>query len=122
MGRIVTSPAEDPHEDLGARADHLEAAEVEVEHEGRRVRPSQGTIKREGREVEGLRPALRRHDLEDVARADVLLGLLDRREIIGLGEVRHGLGRRRGLPEPRVSGTARSRSRTASITRSAACA
>ena len=32
---------EDAHEDLGRCADDMEAAEVEIEHEGRRVRPPQ---------------------------------------------------------------------------------
>ena len=50
----------DAHEDLGAGADHLEAAEVEVEHVGRGVGPPERAVEREGRQVEGLRPALAR--------------------------------------------------------------
>ena len=69
-----------PHEDFGAGADDLEPAEVEEEHEGRRVGAPQRAIEREGRQLEPLRPALRGDDLEDVARADVVLGLLHRRQ------------------------------------------
>ena len=71
IGRMVTVPSLTPDEDLGAGADHLEAAEVEVEHVGRGVGAPQRAVEREGRQVEGLRPALARHDLEDVAGADV---------------------------------------------------
>ena len=49
----------DAHEDLGAGADHLEAAEVEVEHVGRGVGPPQRPVEREGRQLERQRPALR---------------------------------------------------------------
>ncbi len=48
----------DPHQDLGAGADHLEAAEVEVEHVGRGVGAPQRAVEREGRQVEVQPPAL----------------------------------------------------------------
>ena len=84
----------DPHQDLGAGADHLEAAEVEVEHVGAGVGAPQRAVEREGRQVEALRPALRGHDLEDVAGADVVLGPLDHLEVARVGGVRHRLAGR----------------------------
>ena len=46
-----------PHEDLGAGADHLEAAEVEEEHEGRGVRAPQRAVEREGRQRRSAAPS-----------------------------------------------------------------
>ena len=66
-----------PHQDLGARAHHLEVAEVEIEHVGAGVGAPQRPVERERRQREVQRPALRGHHLEDVAGADVLLGRLD---------------------------------------------
>jgi len=85
--------AKHPHEDLGGGPDHLEAAEIEEEHERRGVGAAQGAVEREGRQREGLGPALARHDLEDIARADVVLRLFHRREVIGAREVGNRLGR-----------------------------
>ena len=67
--------AKDAHEDFWAGPDHLKAAEVEIEHEGRRVGAPQAAIEREGRLAKCLRPALAWHDLKDVACANVVLGL-----------------------------------------------
>ncbi len=77
------------HQDFRARADDLEAAEIEIAEEGRRVHTSQRAIEREGRQGEGRGEALRQHDLENVARANVFLGLLDHVEKARLGRVGH---------------------------------
>ena len=61
------------HEDLGARADEREVAEIEVEEERRGIGAAQRAIERERRQRERRREALRQHDLEDVAGGDVLL-------------------------------------------------
>ena len=66
-----------PHQDLRARADDREAAEIEEEQEGRGVEPAQRAVEGEGRQLEGQLEALGRHDLEDVAGEDVFLGPLD---------------------------------------------
>ena len=42
-----------PHQDLRARADDGEVAEIEEEQEGRGVEPAQRAVEREGRQVEG---------------------------------------------------------------------
>ena len=63
------------HQNFGARADEREAAEVEMEQERRRVEAPQRAIERERRQRERRGEALRQHDLEDVAGADVLLRL-----------------------------------------------
>ena len=62
------------HQDLRARADELEAAEIEEEQERRGIEPAQRAVEREGRQRERRGEALRRHDLEDIAGADVVLG------------------------------------------------
>ena len=54
----------------------LEAAEIEEEQERRGIDPAQRAVKREGRQRERRREALRQHHLEDVAGADVFLRLL----------------------------------------------
>ena len=71
--------AKDPDQDLGAGADHLKTAKVEVEHERRRIGASQRAIERKGLLRELLRPTLCGHHLKDVAGADIVLGLLHRR-------------------------------------------
>ena len=77
----------DADQDLGGCAHDLKAAHVEEEHEGRRVRAPQAAIQREGRQREVDGPALRGHHLEDVARADVVLGPFHSRDIALPGEV-----------------------------------
>ena len=85
------------HEDLGAGANDLERAAVAIvrvgfhvqeEHEGRRVGAAERPVKGKGRQRKVQRPALRRHHLEDVARADVVPGAFDRRQVVGAGKVR----------------------------------
>ena len=94
IGRTVTAFAFQAHEYLGRGADDVEIAEVEVVHVGRRIDRAQRPVERERRGAVGLGHALRRHDLHDVAVADVALGALDRRVIRRLAEARHGrLGR-----------------------------
>ena len=74
---MVTDAVAQPHQDFRAAADDREAAEIEEEQERRRVDPPQRAIQREGRQREGHREALARHDLEDVAGGDVFLAALD---------------------------------------------
>ncbi len=62
-------------EDLGARADHREARQVEEIEERRGVHPPQRAVEVERRQREGAGEALGEHDLEDVARLDVVLRL-----------------------------------------------
>ena len=81
---------ENADQNFRARADHLKAPEVEIEHERRRVRAPQRAVKRKRRQRKVLRPALRRHDLENVAGADVLLGALHGCQVSVLGKVRDG--------------------------------
>ncbi len=78
------------HQDFGARADDLEVAEIEIAQERRRIDPPQRPVKRERRQRERRLEALRQHDLEDVAGADVLLRLVDHLQILGLARVRGG--------------------------------
>ena len=82
-----------PHQDLRARDDDLEAAEIEVAEIGRGVDPPQRPVEREGRQVEPAREALRQHDLEGVAGGDVFLRLRDHRLVLGLGRVGDRLAR-----------------------------
>jgi hypothetical protein len=63
------------HQNFGAGPDHLKAAEVEEEQEGRGVGAAQAAVQREGRQGKALRPALAGHHLKDVARADIVPGL-----------------------------------------------
>ena len=67
------------HQDLRAGADHGEAAEIEEEQERRGVEPAQRAIERERRQPERRGESARRHDLEDVAGADIFLRRLDHR-------------------------------------------
>ena len=97
------------HQDLRARADEREVAEVEMEQERRRVEAAQRAVERERRQRERRREALRQHDLEDVAGADVLLRPLDHGEILARARVRARLrlrelasGERSGMRERRL--------------------
>ena len=76
------------HQHLGARSHHGEAAEIEEEQERRRVDPPQRAVQRERRQHERHREALADHDLERVARGDVVLAPVHRGEEVGLGEIR----------------------------------
>ncbi len=93
---MVTWPPKTRTRNLGAGADHLKAAEIEEEHEGRGVGAPERAVKRKGRQREGLAPALAGHHLKDVAPADMRLGPAHRVEIPRAGEVRFGLGLRPG--------------------------
>ncbi len=97
------------HQDLGAGAGQLEVAEVQIEHERRRVEPPQGAVEGERVELERRAEAMARHDLEDVAGADVLLGLLDDLAVVGAAD-----GRGQGLLDDLLA-LARGRQRTAQV-------
>ncbi len=84
-----------PDQDLGARADQGEAVEIQIEQERRRVEPAQRPIQRQGRQIEGQAEALGGHHLEDVARPDVGLRLLDHGVVLGAGHVRDRCRQRR---------------------------
>ena len=75
------------HQDFRARDDDLEAAEIEEAEIGRRIDAPQRAIERERRQIEAAGEALRQHDLERVARDDVLLRPRDHRQEFGLGRV-----------------------------------
>ena len=62
----------DGQQRLGARARHLEVAEVEEVHVGAGVDRAQAAVDREGLDGHGGRPALGGHDLEGVSGVDVL--------------------------------------------------
>ncbi len=83
------------HQHFRARSHHREAAVIEEEQEGRGVEAPERAIEREGRQAERHAQPHRRHDLEDLAGADVLLRRLDHRHAIGARHV--GLGRRQLL-------------------------
>ncbi len=87
------------HVDLGRGADDGEVARVQNEHVRRRVDGAQGAVEIERRAVEGLGEALRRHELDDVARAHELLAGLDGVLEGGLGEVAPGRGDEAGVDE-----------------------
>ena len=72
-----------PHQDLRARADDREAAEIEEIQERRGIDPAQRAVERERRQRERRLEALRQHDLEDVAGGDVFLGALHHRAVLG---------------------------------------
>jgi hypothetical protein len=61
-------------------------AHVVIEHVRGRVDAAQRAVQREGRCGEGLRHALRQHDLHDVAVENVLLGFFYRRLECGFTE------------------------------------
>ena len=76
------------HQDLGTRADDLEAAKIEEAKIRRRIDPPQRPIKGERRYVQAAREPLRQYDLEGVARRDIVLRPGDHRKIFGLGRIR----------------------------------
>ena len=80
-----------PHQDFRARDDDLEAAEIEEAEIGRGIDAPQRAIERERRQFEAAGEALRKHDLEGVARDDVILRLGDHGEEFGLAGVGDGL-------------------------------
>ena len=75
IGRMVTVSSRNADQDFRAGADDLEVREVEIEQEGRGIDAAQRAVERERRQGEGRLEALRQHDLEDVAGADVVLRL-----------------------------------------------
>ena len=64
-----------PHQDLRRGAGQLKVAEVQVEQEGRRIGAPQAAIERERVPLERRAEAVAGHHLEDVAGADIGLGL-----------------------------------------------
>ena len=66
-----------PDQNLGARSDHGEAAEIQIIEEGGGIDPAQRPIKREGGERERRLEALAQHHLKDVAGGNVVLGAFD---------------------------------------------
>ena len=74
IGRTVTTPSRTRTRISGLDPATRKAAEVEEEQERRGIDPAQRAIERERGESERRLEALREHDLEDVARRDVLLG------------------------------------------------
>ena len=98
----LDAPALDLHELLGRSAHHVAVApEGEEEHVRRRIDRAQAAVhvERAGREV--LAKTLRDHDLECIARQDVLARRIDHGVELALGHV--------GLPLPSVdSGRRRS--------------
>ena len=83
----------------------------------RRIEPAQCAIERERRQREGPAEALARHDLEDIARADVFLRTLDDVEIFVMRHIGVDLPTRSGRTRAiaGVPGNARSRSPIASF-------
>ena len=77
-----------PDQDLRARADDLEAAEVEEAEIRRGIDPPQRPVERKCGQVEPAGEPLRQHDLEGVARGDVVLRPDDHRLKFGLAGVR----------------------------------
>ena len=80
----------DADQNFGAGTDHLKPAEIEIEHEGRRVGAPQTAVQRKGRLAERLGPALRRDDLKDITCADIFLRLFNNLVIAFSREIRHG--------------------------------
>ena len=78
-------------EGLGARADELQAAAVEVEHVRARVDLAEGAVRVERVELGGALEALRRHGLDDVAGDDVLLEGGHEALVALLADVGHGV-------------------------------
>ena len=96
----------DPHQDLGRAADQAEVAERQIEQERARIHDPEDAVdvERLGRRLD-LEP-LAGHDLEDVARLDVLLAMADDRPRMLAGEV--GRGAERDRPSVSISASARS--------------
>ena len=78
IGRCSARRPVDLHERLGRGAGDLEVLEVEEVHVRARVDRAQAAVDRERLDRAVGAPALARHHLVDVARADVLLGALHR--------------------------------------------
>ena len=88
IGRITTLPSRTRTRISGLEHDDLEAAEIEEAEIGRGIDPPQRAIERERRQVEAAGEALRQHDLERVARDDIVLRPGDHRVEFGLARVR----------------------------------
>ena len=90
------------HERLGARADERHVAGADVEHVRARVHGAQHAVEVQPVALVRRREALREHDLEDVARRDVLLGALAPAAMNSLARrvrlQRHRHAQRRTLP------------------------
>ena len=71
-------------QDLGRRADHVEVAEIVIEHVRRRIERAQRAIQRQRRRCERPLHPLRQHHLHHVARGDVLLRA-PHRALVALG-------------------------------------
>ncbi len=82
-----------PHQDLRGSADHLEVAEIEIEHVRRRVDRTQGAIQRERRSAKRTRQALRQHHLHDVSVVHIADGAPDGGAKRLASEVRRDIGR-----------------------------
>ncbi len=77
-----------PHQDFRARANDLEAAEVEKAEVGGWVDPPQRAVKRKCWQVEAACEPLRQHNLERVAGGDIVLRTGDHRLVLVLGRIR----------------------------------
>ena len=88
MGRIVTLPSRRRTRISGLEPTIGETWKVQEIKERRRIQPPQGAVKRERRQREGTAETLARHDLENIAGANVVLGLFDHGKIIRVGGVR----------------------------------
>ena len=89
IGRTVTRAVLDPHQTSGEAPTSVAVAEREEEHVRRRVDACAGSGRRRtGRPRRGSVEALRQHDLDDVAGADVLLGAAHGRLVARRGESR----------------------------------
>ena len=87
MGRRSILPFLEAHHHLGRSADHGRVAAAQEIHVGRRVDEPERPVDLEGLRRDLPLEPLGRHDLEDVAGLDVLLGLEDRLFVLRLGEV-----------------------------------
>ncbi len=94
------------HEDLGTRPDDVEAAEVVIEHVGRRIQRPQRAVQRERRCRVRMGQPLRQHDLHDVAVVHVALRALDGLDegvLAEFGLRRHRLRRHLGRHRDRLA-------------------
>ena len=90
------------HQDFRAGDDDLEAAEIEEAEIGRGIDAPERAIERKRRQIEAAGEALRQHDLERVARDDVVLRAGDHREEFGLARVRDCLVREQASDRQRA--------------------
>ncbi len=88
------------HQHLGRGADQGAVGQLEQHHVGAGVDHPQGAVEGERARRLGDREAAGQHHLEDVAGADVFLGLLDRGAVGGAVHARRGLGRTARRPGP----------------------